>query len=61
MSDISRVALFGKLNSLAYKAIDGAIVFCKLRGAPYGRCWAAEGGGTGADDYHEHLQRPAVE
>ncbi|MBN8454499.1 type VI secretion system ATPase TssH [Accumulibacter sp.] len=35
MSEISRVALFGKLNSLAYKAIEGATVFCKLRGNPY--------------------------
>src|SRR6056297_2013867 len=35
MSDISRVALFGKLNSLAYKAIEGATTFCKLRGNPY--------------------------
>jgi type VI secretion system protein VasG len=35
MTDISRVALFGKLNSLAYKAIEGATVFCKLRGNPY--------------------------
>jgi type VI secretion system protein VasG len=35
MSDISRVALFGKLNSLAYKALEGATVFCKLRGNPY--------------------------
>ena len=35
MGDISRVALFGKLNSLAYKAIESATVFCKLRGNPY--------------------------
>ncbi len=35
MGDISRVALFGKLNTLAYKAIEGATVFCKLRGNPY--------------------------
>ena len=35
MSDISRTALFGKLNSVAYKAIEGATVFCKLRGNPY--------------------------
>jgi type VI secretion system protein VasG len=35
MGEISRVALFGKLNSLAYKAIEGATVFCKLRGNPY--------------------------
>src|SRR4029434_8453503 len=35
MSEISRVALFGKLHPLAYKAIEGATVFCKLRGNPY--------------------------
>jgi type VI secretion system protein VasG len=35
MSEISRSALFGKLNSLAYRAIEGATVFCKLRGNPY--------------------------
>jgi type VI secretion system protein VasG len=35
MSDISRAALFGKLNSLAYKAVESATVFCKLRGNPY--------------------------
>src|SRR5687767_9219338 len=35
MSEISRSALLGKLNSLAYKAIEGATVFCKLRGNPY--------------------------
>jgi type VI secretion system protein VasG len=35
MGDISRVALFGKLNSVGYKAIEGATVFCKLRGNPY--------------------------
>ena len=35
MSEISRVALFGKLNPLAYKAIESATVFCKMRGNPY--------------------------
>ncbi|CDH43537.1 type VI secretion system ATPase TssH [Candidatus Contendibacter odensensis] len=35
MTEISRVALFGKLNSLGYKAIESATVFCKLRGNPY--------------------------
>ena len=35
MGDINRVALFGKLNSLAYKSIESATVFCKLRGNPY--------------------------
>ena len=35
MSEISRVSLFGKLNGLAYQAIDSATTFCKLRGNPY--------------------------
>ncbi|HEV8378393.1 MAG TPA: type VI secretion system ATPase TssH [Tepidisphaeraceae bacterium] len=35
MAEISRAALFGKLNSLAYKAIESATVFCKMRGNPY--------------------------
>jgi type VI secretion system protein VasG len=35
MTEISRAALFGKLNPLAYRAIEGATVFCKLRGNPY--------------------------
>ncbi|MFS0825423.1 type VI secretion system ATPase TssH [Pseudomonas phoenicis] len=35
MGEISRAALFGKLNPLAYKAIEAATVFCKLRGNPY--------------------------
>ena len=35
MAEISRTALFGKLNPLAYKAIEGATVFCKMRGNPY--------------------------
>lgn len=35
MTEISRSALFGKLNRLAYQAIDSATVFCKMRGNPY--------------------------
>jgi type VI secretion system protein VasG len=35
MSEISRVALFGKLDATAYKAIEAATVFCRLRGNPY--------------------------
>ena len=35
MTEISRVALFGKLNKLGYKAVEGATVFCKMRGNPY--------------------------
>ena len=35
MPEISRVALFGKLNPIGYKAIESATVFCKMRGNPY--------------------------
>ncbi len=35
MANISRVSLFGKLNKTAYKTIESATVFCKLRGNPY--------------------------
>ncbi|BCG01811.1 protein ClpV1 (plasmid) [Paraburkholderia sp. PGU19] len=35
MAEIKRAALFGKLNKLAYRAIESANVFCKLRGNPY--------------------------
>ncbi|MGH8557643.1 MAG: type VI secretion system ATPase TssH [Methylococcales bacterium] len=35
MTAISRMALFGKLNNVAYKGIESATVFCKMRGNPY--------------------------
>jgi len=35
MMEISRTALFGKLNGLAYRATESATVFCKMRGNPY--------------------------
>ena len=35
MTEISRVALFGKLNPVCYKGIESATVFCKMRGNPY--------------------------
>ncbi|MDF9832756.1 type VI secretion system protein VasG [Ereboglobus sp. PH5-5] len=35
MPSIQRSTLFGKLNPLAYKALEGATVFCKMRGNPY--------------------------
>ncbi len=35
MAEISRTALFGKLNKICYEAVEGATVFCKLRGNPY--------------------------
>ncbi|MCR9244813.1 MAG: type VI secretion system ATPase TssH [bacterium] len=35
MTEISRAALFGKLNPVVYRAIEAATVFCKMRGNPY--------------------------
>ncbi len=35
MTEISRTALFGKLNSLLYQSIESATVFCKMRGNSY--------------------------
>jgi type VI secretion system protein VasG len=35
MAEISRVALFGKLDPFLYKSLEGATVVCKLRGNPY--------------------------
>ncbi|HWV99916.1 MAG TPA: type VI secretion system ATPase TssH [Candidatus Acidoferrum sp.] len=35
MADIKRTTLFGKLNSIGYKSIEGATIFCKMRGNPY--------------------------
>ncbi len=35
MAEINRVTLFGKLNQPTYKAVEGATVFCKLRGNPH--------------------------
>ena len=35
MTEISRTALFGKLNPTGYRAVEAAAVFCKMRGNPY--------------------------
>jgi type VI secretion system protein VasG len=35
MSEIRRSALFSKLNPLAYKSVESATLFCKMRGNPY--------------------------
>lgn len=35
MADIQRASLFEKLNNVGYKSLEGATVFCKLRGNPY--------------------------
>ena len=35
MAEIKRSILFGKLNPIAYKAVESATIFCKLRSNPY--------------------------
>ena len=35
MTEISRSALFGRLDATALKAIETATGFCKMRGNPY--------------------------
>jgi type VI secretion system protein VasG len=59
MSEISRSALFGKLNSLGYKAIEGATVFCKLRGNPYVELvhWIQQILSTQDSDIHRIIKR----
>jgi type VI secretion system protein VasG len=58
MADISRVAVFGKLNPLAYKAVEGATVFCKLRGNPYVELehWIAQIVQNPDSDWHRVIQ-----
>ena len=58
MSEISRTALFGKLNSLGYKAIEGATIFCKMRGNPYVELehWFAQLLQTPDSDVHKIVQ-----
>lgn len=58
MGEISRVALFGKLNSAAYKAVEGATVLCKLRGNPYVELehWVAQLAQTENGDWQRILK-----
>ncbi len=35
MAEIRRSVLYGKLNSVGYKALESATIFCKMRGNPY--------------------------
>ena len=58
MAEISRVAVFGKLNQLAYKAVEGATVFCKLRGNPYVELehWIAQIVQNADSDWHRIIK-----
>jgi len=63
MSEISRVALFGKLNPLVYKTIEGATVFCKLRGNPYVELvhWMTQLLENNASDVHAIVRHYALD
>lgn len=63
MSEISRVALFGKLNSAAYKAVEGATVLCKLRGNPYVELvhWVAQIAQTENGDWQKILKHFGID
>ena len=58
MAEISRVAVFGKLNPLAYKAVEGATVFCKLRGNPFVELehWVAQIVQNADSDWHRIIK-----
>ncbi len=63
MSEISRVSLFGKLNPLVYKTIEGATVFCKLRGNPYVELvhWMTQLLENNASDIHAIVRHYALD
>ena len=58
MAEINRVALFGKLNGHSYKAVEGAMVFCKLRGNPYVELehWLAQIMQSADSDWHRVIK-----
>ncbi|MBC7704681.1 MAG: type VI secretion system ATPase TssH, partial [Rhodoferax sp.] len=58
MAEINRVTVFGKLDNLAYKAVEGATVFCKLRGNPYVELehWVAQILQSQDSDWHRIIQ-----
>lgn len=63
MAEIRRTALFGKLNSLAYKATEGATVFCKMRGNPYVELvhWVHQILNTPDSDLHRIINKFAID
>ncbi|WP_326534398.1 type VI secretion system ATPase TssH [Pseudorhodoferax sp.] len=58
MAEISRVAVFGKLNPTTYKSVEGAVTFCKLRGNPYVELehWVAQIVQNPDADWHRVIQ-----
>ena len=63
MAEINRVALFGKLNQPTYKAVEGATVFCKLRGNPYVELehWLAQMLQSADSDWHRVIKHAQLD
>ena len=63
MADINRVTLFGKLNAPTYKAVEGATVFCKLRGNPYVELehWLAQLLQSADSDWHRVIKHTQLD
>jgi type VI secretion system protein VasG len=63
MSEIKRSVLFGKLDAVAYQAVDGAVRLCKLRGNPYVELvhWVDQILGAPDSDLHRILRRFEVD
>lgn len=63
MSEIKRTSLFGKLNEVAYKSIESATVFCKMRGNPYVELihWLNQIFQTGDTDLHLILKHAEID
>jgi type VI secretion system protein VasG len=63
MAEINRVAVFGKLNAPTYKAVEGATVFCKLRGNPVVEVehWVAQLLQLSDSDWHRIVKHFALD
>ena len=63
MAEINRVTLFGKLNTPTYRAIEGATVFCKLRGNPYVELehWLAQLLQSADSDWHRVIKHAQLD
>ncbi|MDH4396172.1 MAG: type VI secretion system ATPase TssH [Limnobacter sp.] len=63
MTEISRKALFAKLNSLSFQTLEGATVLCKLRGNPFVELvhWVSHILQQNDSDWHHLLRSSGVE
>lgn len=63
MTEISRKALFAKLNGLSFQTLEGATVLCKLRGNPFVELvhWVSHILQQNDSDWHHLLRGAGVE